>query len=120
MIEARRGKFQLVIVWALDRLCREGSAAILNRVNTLKSYGVKVISYQESWTEAPGEVGELLYAIVGWVAQMESQRRSERTKAGIAVKRKQRGKVRKAGTWGRQNGSTDTKTRKRRKAKNVY
>ena len=58
--------------------------AILTLVNRLKNCGIKVISYQESWTEAPGELGELLYALAGWVARMESQRRSERTRAGLA------------------------------------
>ncbi len=81
--EAAKRKFDILLVWALDRLSREGAAAILNLVNTFKAYGVKVISYQEAWTEAPGEIGEILYAIAGWVARMESQRRSERTRAGI-------------------------------------
>lgn len=81
--DARRGKFQIVLVWALDRLSREGALAILSLVDRLKRHGVKVISYQESWTEAPGELADILYAITGWVARMESQRRSERTKAGM-------------------------------------
>ena len=79
--DARKRKFDTVLVWALDRLSREGSLAILTLVSRLKICGVEVISYQESWTEAPGELGELLYALTGWVARMESQRRSERTKA---------------------------------------
>ena len=79
-----RHRVDVVLVWALDRLSREGAAAILNLVNTFKAYGVRVISYQESWTEAPGTIGEVLYAIAGWVAKMESERRSERTKAGLA------------------------------------
>lgn len=79
-----RNRPGIVLVWALDRLSREGAAAILNLVNSFKLYGVKVISLQEPWTEAPGELGELLFAIAGWVARMESQRRSERTKAGIS------------------------------------
>ena len=65
-------------------LVQEGAAAILNLVNTLKACGVRIISFKESWTEAPGEIGEVLYAIAGWVAKMESQRRSEKTKAGLA------------------------------------
>ncbi len=73
-----------MLVRALDRLNREGALAILSLVHRLSTYGVKVLSYQESWTEAPGEVAELLYALTGWVARMESQRRSERTKAGLA------------------------------------
>ena len=72
-------------MWALDRLSREGAAAILNLIDAFKVYGVRVISYQEAWTEAPGQIGEILYAITGWVARMESQRRSERTKAGIEI-----------------------------------
>ena len=79
-----RHRVDVVLVWALDRLSREGAAAILNLVNTFKVYGVRVISYQENWAEAPGAIGEVLYAIAGWVAKMESERRSERTKAGLA------------------------------------
>ena len=74
VMDARKRKFRVVLVWALDRLSREGSAAILGIVSKLSRHGVKVLSYQESWTEAPGELGELLFAIAGWVARMESHR----------------------------------------------
>lgn len=106
--DAGKRRFDIVLVWALDRLSREGALAILTLVNTLKAYGVKVISYQEAWTEAPGELAEVLYAIAGWVARMESQRRSERTKAGMARARAQ-GKV-----LGRPPGSKDERKRKRK------
>lgn len=107
--DAQRGKFKVVLVWALDRLSREGSLAILQLVNRFSSWGVKVLSYQEPWTEAPGEIGELLYALTGWVARMESQRRSERTKAGLA-RVKAQGKH-----LGRPKGSKDKKRRRRRR-----
>jgi putative DNA-invertase from lambdoid prophage Rac len=106
--DARKRRFEAVLVWALDRLSREGPLAILTLVNRLKNYGVKVISYQESWTEAPGELGELLYALAGWVARMESQRRSERTKAGLARL------VAQGKRLGRPPGSKDKRKRKRR------
>ena len=108
LYDARRRKFDTVLVWALDRLSREGPLAILTLVNRLKICGVKVISYQESWTEAPGELGELLYALSGWVARMESQRRSERTKAGLARL------VAQGKRLGRPTGSKDERRRKRR------
>lgn len=60
-------------------------------MNTFGLYGVRVISYQEPWTETPGPVGELLYALTGCVAKMESQRRSERTNACL-VRAKSKGK----------------------------
>jgi len=106
--DARYRKFQAVLVWALDRLSREGALAILSLVQKLSACGVKVLSYQESWTEAPGELAELLYALTGWVARMESQRRSERTKAGL-VRVKAQGK-----RLGRPLGSGDKRKRKKR------
>ena len=107
--DARKRRFDAVLVWALDRLSREGPLAILTIVDRLKKCGVKVISYQESWTEAPGELADLLYALTGWVARMESQRRSERTKAGLARVVAQ-GKI-----LGRPKGSKDKRKRKRRR-----
>lgn len=107
--DAQHANFEAIVVWALDRLTREGPAAILNLVNALKHYGVKVISYQEPWTDGPAEMVDLLYSITGWVARMESQRRSERTKAGIE-RRKAKGLP-----HGRPAGSKDSYRRKRTK-----
>jgi len=106
--DAYKGKFEVVMVWSLDRLSREGALAILSLVDKLKRYGVKVVSLQESWTEAPGELADILYAITGWVARMESQRRSERTRAGLA-RVKANGK-----SLGRPVGSHDKRQRSRR------
>ena len=89
--DAPKGKFDTVLVWALDRLSRQGALTILSLVNRLQRCGVRVFSYQESWTEAPGELADLLYSIVAWVANFESKRLSERTKAGLARSRAQAG-----------------------------
>jgi DNA invertase Pin-like site-specific DNA recombinase len=109
--DARKRKFDAVLVWALDRLSREGPLAILTLVHRLKSYGVSVLSYQESWTEGAGELADLLFALTGWVARMESQRRSERTKAGLA-RAVAHGKI-----LGRPKGSKDKRKRKKRAPK---
>jgi putative DNA-invertase from lambdoid prophage Rac len=104
-------RFDTVVVWALDRLTRGGPLQILTLIDRLKRSGVRVISYQEPWTEAPGQLADILYAITGWVAQMESQRRSERTKAGLS-RLKAQGKQ-----LGRPPGSLDKKKRQKRVAK---
>ncbi len=106
--DARQGKFSVLLVWALDRLSREGPLATLEIVHRLGRSGVQVWSYQEPWTEAGGELLDLLLAIAGWVARMESNRRSERTKAGLqrAVSQGKR--------LGRPPGSKDRKKRSRR------
>lgn len=106
-IRSGRRKYDIVLIWALDRLSREGAAAILNLVNTFKTYSVRVISIQEPWTEAPGEIGEVLFAIAGWVAKMESERKSERTRAGLARAVKEGKKL------GRPPGSKDKTPRRK-------
>ena len=84
MKAAAHHHFDYVIVWSLDRMCREGIDTIFLRIKTLKSYGVTVLSYQETWLETMGGMADLFIAILAWVANFESNRRSERTKAGLA------------------------------------
>ncbi len=64
-------KVDICLVWALDRLTREGIAKVFELINKFKFYGVRVISYQESWTEQSGPTADLLYAITAWVAEFE-------------------------------------------------
>jgi len=105
--DARRRRFQVVLVWALDRLTREGPLRTLELVHRLGGMGVQVVSLQESWTEASGELRDLLLAIAGWVARMESQRRSERTRAGLARA------VAQGKRLGRPPGAKDRRRRKK-------
>ena len=97
--------------WGLMEPPYTGATAILNLINALEVYCVQVISYQEPWTETPGEIGELLYAIAGWVAKMECKRRSERTKAGLDRA------IRQGKKLGRPKGSKDKKKRRTRTAR---
>jgi len=101
-------EYDIVLVWSLDRLTRQGIGSIMHLVNTFKIYGCQVISQQESWThQNDGMMADLLYAITAWVAKFESERRSERIKAALARKKA------KGETIGRQPGAKDKGKRKR-------
>lgn len=104
---ARLGRFRVLYVWALDRLSRQGTLAMLEIIDTLERYGVRVVSLQESFTESDGPERELYLSIIGWMAKQESARRSERTKAGLE-RVKSEGK-----TLGRPKGATDKRQRTR-------
>lgn len=106
--DLRKRKADICLVWALDRLTREGIAKIFELINKFKMYGVQVISYEEQWTEVGGPMADLLYAITAWVAEFESKRRSERTLAGLARA------VREGKKLGRPKGSKDRRKRSRR------
>lgn len=105
--DASTHSFDVVLVWALDRLTREGIATILQYVNTLKRHNVRVISVQESWTEFPNEMSELFFAITAWAAKFDSDRKSARVKAALERRRA------KGLPIGRAKGAKDSKPRKR-------
>ena len=89
--DAKRGRFDILLVWALDRLSREGPLKVLQLVQSFQVLGVKLLSYQEPWTWTDGPMVELLYSLTAWVAKYESDRKSERTLAGIARSKAQAG-----------------------------
>lgn len=105
--DARRGAYEVLFVWALDRLSREGVEATLCLLRRLDERGVRVVSHEEAWLDGPSEMRELLSALFAWVARQESRRKSERVKAGLA-RRKAAGLP-----VGRQPGAKDKTRRKR-------
>jgi len=105
-IRSGKKKYDAVIVWALDRLTREGIGTLISLSNTFHSHGVKLISLQESWTEYPNEMTPMFLAMMGFFAKWESDRKSQRTRAGLARA------IREGKTLGRPRGSKDKGKRK--------
>jgi DNA invertase Pin-like site-specific DNA recombinase len=105
--DADKRKFDLLLVWALDRLSREGISNTLGYIQRLKKDGIALKSLQESWVDTNDGPGEVMVAVLAWVAQQERKRIIERTKAGLEKARKS-GKV-----LGRPLGKKDSKQRRK-------
>jgi DNA invertase Pin-like site-specific DNA recombinase len=90
--DARLGKFDLLIFWALDRLTREGALETLQYLERLTGYGCKWRSYQELYIDSLGPFADAVISIIATIASMERQRISERTKAGL-VRAKANGSI---------------------------
>ncbi len=86
---AHQKRCDVLLVWALDRLSREGPLETLLILERLQKAGCAVRSYQEPWVGGPVDQAELMTPIAAWVAKQESKRRSERVKAGLASARAQ-------------------------------
>jgi DNA invertase Pin-like site-specific DNA recombinase len=85
--DAENHKFDMVLIWALDRFSREGILNTLSYLRRLRQNKVAIKSLQESWLDTREEgMGELLIAIFSWVAHQEKKRISERVKAGLKGK----------------------------------
>lgn len=80
--DAHRGRFDVLIVWALDRFGRS-MVGNLQAVLALDRSGVQVVSVRESWLDTGGPVRSLLLAIFSWIAEQERAQLIARTRAGI-------------------------------------
>lgn len=89
LADAHAGHFNVVVVWAADRLSRGGIEELLRIIRELRERNVVLISVNEPWLSGSDATTELLAAIAAWVAEQESRRRSERVKAGLARRRAQ-------------------------------
>jgi DNA invertase Pin-like site-specific DNA recombinase len=80
---AAQRRFDVVLVWALDRLTREGVAETFEYIKRLTSHGVQFVSFTEEHFRTTGPAGELMIAVAAWIAQQERIRISERVRAGL-------------------------------------
>jgi len=82
----KKREIQHIVVWALDRWTRRGPKELKESIDYLSVYDVQLHSIQETWLDTiniPGigkVVKDFLIGIVGWIAQEESTRKSERVK----------------------------------------
>lgn len=83
MAHAHRGEFAIVVVWALDRLTRDGVLDCFERIQRLREYGVQFVSVTEPHFATTGGAGELFLAVAAWMAQQERSRIRQRVKAGV-------------------------------------
>ena len=79
-----------LIVWDLDRLYRNRKKTI-EFFRYCKTYNVKIHSYRQSWLEDINKIPDpwneivydLLINIMGWLAEEESNKKSDRIKASV-------------------------------------
>lgn len=91
LADAHAGHFKVLVVWSLDRIVRSGSEPgmsaaeeALALIRKLNQRHVALVSIKEDWLQANPEIQSVLISFAGWMAGMESQRRSERITAGLA------------------------------------
>jgi putative DNA-invertase from lambdoid prophage Rac len=86
--DASKRKFDLVIVWRMDRAFR----SVLDASTTLerfRTWGVGLRSFSEPWLDTTSPFGEALYYITVAYAQLERGILKERVQAGMDRARKQ-------------------------------
>jgi DNA invertase Pin-like site-specific DNA recombinase len=81
MVDARRGRFDVLLVWACDRIARS-TRHLLETLDELNRIGVEFASFREQ-IDTAGPLGRAIIVIVGAVAELERSLIVERVRAGL-------------------------------------
>ena len=81
MADGRRGRFDVVLVWASDRIARSVKhfLDVLDELNRLQ---IEFISFQEN-IDTGGPLGRAIVVIIGAIAELERNLIIERVRAGM-------------------------------------
>ena len=81
MQDARHGRFDIVLVWACDRLARSVKH-FLDVLDELNHLNVEFLSFREQ-IDTGGPLGRAIVIIVGAIAELERCLIIERVRAGM-------------------------------------
>jgi DNA invertase Pin-like site-specific DNA recombinase len=87
--DAAKHQFDLLLVYAVDRISREGAAVVFATLSQLTGYGVKFHSFSEPHLSTVGPFGDVVLAMYATFAKLERDKLIERTKAGLTRARSQ-------------------------------
>jgi DNA invertase Pin-like site-specific DNA recombinase len=79
--DARRGRFDIVLVWAFDRLARS-VRHFLEVLDELNHLGIEFVSLREN-IDTGGPLGRAVIVIIGAIAELERNLIVERVRAGM-------------------------------------
>jgi len=81
MVDARRGRFDVVLVWASDRIARSVKH-FLEVLDELNRLNIEYVSFREQ-IDTAGPLGRAIVVIIGAVAELERNLIVERVRAGM-------------------------------------
>jgi DNA invertase Pin-like site-specific DNA recombinase len=81
MRDARRGRFDVVMVWACDRIARS-TRHFLEVLDELNRLNIEFVSFREQ-IDTGGPLGRAIVVIIGAIAELERNLIVERVRAGM-------------------------------------
>ena len=81
MRDARRGQFDIVLVWACDRIARS-TKHLLEVLDEFNRLNIEFVSFRES-IDTAGPLGRAIVVIIGAIAELERNLIVERVRAGM-------------------------------------
>jgi len=85
LADAKRGKFQTLLIWKLDRLGRS-TTHLIQLLEEFKAWGVELVSFSEG-LDFTTTSGKLFYTLISAFAEFERDCIRERVRAGLRAAR---------------------------------
>ena len=85
LADAKAGKFDVILIWRLDRLGRS-LGNLIRLLEDFKSWNVALISFSES-LDFTTSMGKLFYQLLGAFSEFERETIRERTRSGLRAAR---------------------------------
>ena len=85
--DARQAKFDILVVWSLDRFSREGEWSVSRIMASLQDWHVRFYSYSEEFLDTTGPLAGFLIPMFAWLAHQESLRKGKSIQLGMAKAR---------------------------------
>ena len=88
--DAGKRKFDMVLVWSLDRFTREGISKTIFYLQHLDTLGVNFKSYTEHYLDTDNElIRHVVLGMLAYFAKLQREKISENTKSALARKKAQ-------------------------------
>jgi len=104
MDDAKKRKFDIVLVWKFDRFARS-LKMLVDGLALFQELGIDFISYKEN-IDTTTSMGKLIFNINSAYAEFERDIIRDRVKAGVKAKREKTN-----GVWGRRNVTDEVQTK---------
>lgn len=89
LADAWAGQFEVLVIWAADRIERRGVERLLRLIRKLREAGAVMMSVKDPWISGGTDpMDDLGVAMAATQARMESERKSERIRMGMAKRRR--------------------------------
>ena len=85
--DARKGRFDVLVAWSMDRFSREGEWSVSRTIATFQDWKIRFYSYNEPFLDTTGEFAGFLIPLFAWMARQESLRKGRAVKLGMAKAR---------------------------------
>jgi len=91
--DARRSRFDVLVVWSMDRFSREGEWSVSRVMAALQDWNVRFYSYNEPFLDTTGPFAGFLIPLFAWLARQESVRKGKAVRLGMEKARSKGKKI---------------------------